>query len=106
MFHAVMNPTPSPNARRAHCVEATLQGHFPVQVIGRNGHGCIEKYEGNKPDDELGSADTGGDADPGTAHNGEHLRKYQITQPQLTLEGVFGSNPPGERVGLESWSAL
>jgi hypothetical protein len=59
-------------------------------VIDRSSHGQVESAEGQQPNDGLRMAETRGDAHPCAAHNGEHLRQYEIAKVKLAREVLSG----------------
>ena len=77
-------------AERPPCpfVQPAFQRHFPVQEIHRHGHRCVEQHEGQQPDGKLCAPNAGGDAYPGTAHHGQHLRQHKVAQAKLSLQLV------------------
>ena len=69
-------------------VEAAFEGHLAVEEVDGDGHGRVEDGEGEEPDEGLRVAETGGEAYPGAADDGEHLREDEVAEGELAREMV------------------
>ncbi len=61
-------------------IEAAFERHEAIEMDDDGGQGQVEHEHGREPEDHVGAAQFGGDADPGRADDAEHLGEHQVAE--------------------------